>query len=106
VHAQDLTGREILRALLAATDAQRDRIQIHEGHVAIDLIRSDRLVTAGAPRCVGAYVLDSASGEVKTFLAKVVVLASGGSGKVYLYTTNPDVATGDGWRWRTGRVPR
>jgi len=96
VHAQDLTGREILRALLAATDAQRDRIQVHEGHVAIDLIRSDRLVAAGEPRCVGAYVLDSASGEVKTFLAKVVVLASGGSGKVYLYTTNPDVATGDG----------
>ena len=96
VHAQDLTGREVQRALLAAVDAQRDRIHIHEGHLAIDLIRSDRLGAAGLPRCVGAYVLDSAGGEVKTFLAKLVVLASGGSGKAYLYTTNPDVSTGDG----------
>ena len=96
VHAQDLTGREVLRALLAATDRQRPQIEVLEGHLAIDLIRSDRVGASGSPRCVGAYVLDSVSGEVRTFLAKVVVLASGGSGKVYLYTTNPDVATGDG----------
>ncbi|HUB08639.1 MAG TPA: L-aspartate oxidase [Myxococcales bacterium] len=92
VHAQDLTGREVERALLAACDEQRDRIAFFENHAAVDLILSERK----GGRCVGAYVLDSRAGEVRTFLAPVTVLATGGSGKVYLYTTNPDVATGDG----------
>ena len=96
VHAQDLTGREVQRALVAAADARNDRIHFYERHAAIDLIRSDRFGLPGAPRCVGAYALDARADEVKTFLAKVIVLACGGSGKVYLYTTNPDVATGDG----------
>jgi len=93
VHAQDLTGREVERALLAACDERPDRIQFFEQHAAVDLILGRK---AGPPRCVGAYVLDVRGGEVKTFLAPVTVLATGGSGKVYLYTSNPDVATGDG----------
>ena len=96
VHAQDLTGREVQRALLAAADSHHDRIDFYERHAAVDLIRSDRLGLPGLARCAGVYALDAKSGEVKTFLSKVVVLASGGSGKVYLYTSNPDVATGDG----------
>ncbi len=101
VHAQDLTGREVERALLAACDDQGERIRFFEHHVAVDLILSDR---RGGGHCVGAYVLDGRSGEVRTFLAPVTVLATGGSGKVYLYTTNPDVATGDGvaMAWRAG----
>jgi L-aspartate oxidase len=97
VHAQDLTGREVERALLAACDEQPDRIRFFEQHVGVDLILSGR-------QCAGAYVLDSRAGQVKTFLAPVVVLATGGSGKVYLYTTNPDVSTGDGvaMAWRAG----
>jgi L-aspartate oxidase len=97
VHAQDLTGREVERALLAACDEQPERIRFFEQHAAVDLILSGN-------RCIGAYVLDSRAGEVRTFLAPVVVLATGGSGKVYLYTTNPDVATGDGvaMAWRAG----
>jgi L-aspartate oxidase len=101
VHAQDLTGREVERALLAACDERPDRIRFFEQHMAVDLILSDRV---SGRRCVGAYVLDSRTAEVRTFLAPVVVLATGGSGKVYLYTTNPDVSTGDGvaMAWRAG----
>ncbi len=96
VHAQDLTGREVQRALLAGADAMADNLHFYERHVAIDLIQSDRLGLSGPRRCVGLYALDRRTGAVHTFLAPVVVLACGGSGKVYLYTTNPDVATGDG----------
>ncbi len=100
VHAQDLTGREVERALLSACDGEQGRIAFFEHHAAVDLIRADRR----GGRCAGAYVLDKRRGEVQTFLAPVTVLASGGSGKVYLYTTNPDVSTGDGvaMAWRAG----
>jgi L-aspartate oxidase len=92
-HAADMTGREVERALLDAVKAS-PRVRILENHCAVDLIT---LAKYGGPEvCTGAYVLDEESGQVRTLLARAVVLASGGAGKVYLYTTNPDVATGDG----------
>ena len=97
LHAADLTGREVERALLSGID--RAGIKIYEEHTAIDLITLSKLRASGgsAPgdRVLGCYALD-AEGKVDVFLAKVIVLATGGAGKVYLYTTNPDVATGDG----------
>jgi len=93
-HAKDATGREVERALLAACDAEG--IRIVEDAVAVDLLASGRLGLGGANRILGAYVLDRETGEISTFTAGVTVLATGGAGKVYLYTTNPDVATGDG----------
>src|SRR5208283_4858031 len=95
LHAKDVTGREIERALLAAA-AQQPNIQIFENHLAIDLITSQKLGYVGANRCLGAYVLDKKTGRVCAFTAPVTLLATGGCGKVYLYTTNPDIATGDG----------
>ena len=95
LHAKDVTGREIERALLAAIAAQPN-IKIFEDHFAIDLITSQKLGQPGPNRCLGVYVLDKATGEVETFVAHAVLLATGGCGKVYLYTTNPDIATGDG----------
>jgi L-aspartate oxidase len=95
LHAKDVTGREIERALLAAI-AERPNIEIFENHVAIDLITSQKLGYVGENRCLGVYVLDKTSGRVVTFVAPVTLLATGGCGKVYLYTTNPDIATGDG----------
>jgi L-aspartate oxidase len=93
VHAGDITGREVERALLAACD-DRPNIRFVSDSAAIDLIL-ERKSPHGQPRCLGAYVL-LPTGQIETFLAKVTVLATGGAGKVYLYTTNPDVATGDG----------
>ena len=95
LHAKDVTGREIERALLAAA-AQQPNIQIFENHLAIDLITSQKLGHVGENRCHGAYVFDKKAGRVWTFTAPVTLLATGGCGKVYLYTTNPDIATGDG----------
>ena len=95
LHAKDVTGREIERALLNAA-ARQPNIQIFENHLAIDLITSQKLGHAGTNRCLGAYVFDKKSGGVETFAAPVTLLATGGCGKVYLYTTNPDIATGDG----------
>jgi L-aspartate oxidase len=95
LHAKDVTGREIERALLAAIAAQPN-ISIFEDHVAIDLITSQKLGYVGENRCLGAHVLDKPGNRVVTFTAPVTLLATGGCGKVYLYTTNPDIATGDG----------
>jgi L-aspartate oxidase len=95
LHAKDVTGREIERALLAAIAAQPN-IEIFENHFAIDLITSQKLGYVTNHRCLGVYVLDNRTGEVETFSAPVTLLATGGCGKVYLYTTNPDIATGDG----------
>ena len=93
-HAGDITGREVQRALVAAVEEHAD-ITLIEDHMAVDLIEQSRL---GGPRrrIVGCYALDEKTGEVHTFLARAVILAAGGAGKVYLYTSNPDVATGDG----------
>jgi L-aspartate oxidase len=95
LHAKDITGREVERALLAAVAAQPN-IQVFENHLAIDLITSQKLGYVGENRCLGAYVLDKKGNRVETFAAPVTLLATGGCGKVYLYTTNPDIATGDG----------
>ncbi|HWD17831.1 MAG TPA: L-aspartate oxidase [Verrucomicrobiae bacterium] len=102
LHAKDVTGREIERALLNAV-ARHDQIEMFEDHLAIDLITSHKLhrrsgVAAPTPanRCLGAYVFDKNARTVETFAASFVLLATGGCGKVYLYTTNPDIATGDG----------
>ena len=95
LHAKDVTGREIERALLDAV-ARQPNIQIFENHIAIDLITSQKLGYVGENRCLGAYVFDKKADRVWTFAAPVTLLATGGCGKVYLYTTNPDIATGDG----------
>jgi L-aspartate oxidase len=101
VHTQDLTGQEVERALLHNVEANQN-IEIYENHMAIDLITTSKFIKRSISTneteetCWGAYVLDIATGEVKTFLAGVTVLATGGAGKAYLYTSNPDIATGDG----------
>src|SRR5438128_1686131 len=95
LHAKDVTGREIERALLAAVAAQPN-IEIFENHFAIDLVTTQKLGSGGPNRCLGVYVLAKSSSQVETFAAPVSLLATGGCGKVYLYTTNPDIATGDG----------
>ena len=95
LHAKDATGAEIERALLAAV-AGNPNITILENHFAIDLITSQRLGIPGANQVCGVYVLNQPTGQVEVFAAPTVVLATGGCGKVYLYTTNPDIATGDG----------
>jgi len=95
LHAKDMTGRAVETALLAAA-AARPNIEIFEEHCAIDLITSQKLGLFGPNRCLGLYVLDVNHNKVETFSTPVVVLATGGCGKVYLYTTNPDIAAGDG----------
>ena len=103
LHARDITGREIERALLAAIE-RAPSVTVFENHIAVDLITLGKLGLASADRCLGAYVLDEATGEVITLRSDRVVLATGGCGKVYLYTTNPSIATGDGvaMAWRAG----
>jgi len=103
VHYEDVTGREIQRALLEAT-ARNPDITVLDDHIAVDLLSMAKY--GGEPACFGAYVLDRASGEIKTIVSRATVLASGGAGKVYVYTSNPDVATGDGiaMAYRIGAV--
>ncbi len=101
VHTKDLTGREVERILLERA-AEDDHIQIYENHMAIDLITKSKLIRRGIIRsersetCWGAYVLDIDHAEIMTFLARITVMSTGGAGKVYRYTSNPDIATGDG----------
>lgn len=99
VHARDRSGWEIERALLAAI-ARHPRISVCEDHLAIDLITEHHLgrpFTVSEPiHCWGAYALDVRRNAVKTFLASSTILCSGGLGQVYLHTTNPAIATGDG----------
>jgi L-aspartate oxidase len=106
VHASDFTGQAIERALVERVRSH-PRIRMLEDHLAVDLILASRLPGArrrGPDACWGAYVLDRGSGAIRPVVARVTVLATGGCGKVYLYTTNPDVATGDGlaMAWRAG----
>ena len=102
-HAADATGKAIHDALLARV-AAHPRITLREQVMAVDLITSRHLALGETPRCYGVYALDIASGRVETLAASAVVLATGGVGKVYRYTTNPDTATGDGiaMAWRAG----
>jgi L-aspartate oxidase len=95
LHHRDATGREIERALLARAHAH-PRIELFEDHCAVDLLTASKCGLSGPDRALGAYVLDSNSGQVKRFQARVTLLATGGAGKVYLYTSNPDIASGDG----------
>jgi L-aspartate oxidase len=93
VHAGDVTGREVQRALNVAVSQNR-RIRVLPHHMAIDLI--DLARHGGDRRIAGAYVLDRQRAEVHTIVARATVIGAGGAGKLYLYTSNPDVATGDG----------
>jgi L-aspartate oxidase len=104
LHTRDATGREIERALLEAV-ARETRITLLENHTAIDLITMRKLgLTAQKDRVLGVYVLDEASGDVLTLRTDRLILATGGCGRVYQYTTNPSIATGDGVAiaWRAG----
>jgi L-aspartate oxidase len=102
IHAADATGAAIFNTLLEQA-RQRPNIELLEQRVAVDLITERKLGLDGE-RCLGAYVLDREKGEVDTFAARFVILATGGAAKVYLYTSNPDGACGDGiaMAWRAG----
>lgn len=95
LHAGDITGEEIERTLVAACKAEKN-ITIFEYFIAIDLITTSRLGWLGEDYVLGAYVLDIHQKQVKTFTSKSTVVAAGGAGKVYLYSSNPDVACGGG----------
>jgi len=104
IHAADATGHAV-QVTLEQKARAHPNITVLEHHFAIDVIRSDKVDPhAGSPYCAGLYVQDVHSGEVMTLAADHTVLATGGAGKVYLYTTNPDTATGDGiaMAWRAG----
>ncbi len=105
MHSRDTTGREISAKLLAAAHAH-PRIAIHEKYYAIDLITTGKLGYASHDRAIGLYVLDEGTGEVATMRSDRIFLCTGGSGRVYQFTTNPAVATGDGvaMAWRAGAV--
>lgn len=104
IHAADATGHAV-QVTLEQKVRQHPNITLLEHHIAIDLITSDKLgINNGAAHCFGLYVQDVNSHTVMTIAAHQTVLATGGAGKVYLYTTNPDTATGDGiaMAWRAG----
>jgi L-aspartate oxidase len=99
VHARDLTGREVERALVEAVTAH-PRIRVYENHAAVELL-TEKNLRAGSPpqdgpRVWGAYVHDRDNDQVVAFPARITLLATGGCGQVYRHTTNPDIATGDG----------
>jgi L-aspartate oxidase len=102
IHATDATGRAVFEAL-AGNAAKHPNIDLFESHVAIDLITNRKLGLNGE-ECVGAYIFSPEKGTVDVFRARFVVLATGGASKAYLFTTNPDSATGDGiaMAWRAG----
>jgi L-aspartate oxidase len=104
IHAADGTGHAV-QATLEEKLRSSPNISIFENHCAVDLITSEKLgIKASPAQCYGLYVLDIEKDKVVTFAARHTVLATGGTGKVYLYTTNPDTATGDGiaMAWRAG----
>jgi len=102
-HAGDITGERCEAAMIRTVKRQKS-ISLLENTIVIDLVMSRRIGLAGENRCVGAYVMDKASGEIYAVRSPNTVLATGGCGKVYLYTCNPDSATGDGiaLAWRAG----
>lgn len=95
IHAGDITGQEVKKVLISNIDST-PAIKVLEYHTAIDLITTRKLGMEGQNSVLGAYVLNVNQNKVITIKAKVTILASGGAGKVYLYTSNPDIATGDG----------
>ncbi len=106
VHAKDATGKAIQKTLSEKVKAHPN-ITILENHIAVDLItekKSLKVEKIKSNRCLGAYVLNNKTGKVMTVASQETILAAGGVSKVYLYTTNPDVSTGDGvaMAWRAG----
>ena len=117
IHAADTTGHAV-QVTLSAKVKQHPNITVMENHIAVDLITARKLnvdinaetkfqttdYNTDANPCLGAYVLDKSTGKVITIAAQNTILATGGAGKVYLYTTNPDISTGDGiaMAWRAG----
>lgn len=100
IHAKDLTGKEIERALLYKVNHNKN-IKVLEHHSAIDLITEHNLNlkkkrTAGKKHCFGAYIFDEKRNRIRTILAGLTVICTGGIGQAYLHTTNPSIATGDG----------
>jgi len=95
LHAADFTGQEIERVLVARCE-RHPRIEILANRISVDLVTTEKLGLPGEPRICGAYVMDEESGRVERCRARVVLLATGGCGKTYLYTSNPDIASGDG----------
>ena len=102
VHVTDATGAAVQRTLIDRV-SKTPNITLFENHTLVDLITTDKLGLPGK-RCLGLYALDDVTDQVLTFEAPQTILATGGAGKVYLYTTNPDTATGDGIAaaWRAG----
>lgn len=104
IHAADLTGDAVENTLAKKIRAHAN-ITVFEFHMAIDLIVTDKIAPDFSHnRCVGAYVLDENNNKIRTFSAAATFLCTGGHGKLYLYTSNPDIATGDGvaMAWRAG----
>lgn len=104
IHSDDLTGKEVLRALVKGV-VNNPNITVHEHSFAVDLITSDKYApTFGNNRCIGAYVLNRKTGDVRAIESQRTYICAGGHGKAYLYTSNPDGATGDGLAmgWRAG----
>ena len=101
-HAGDITGEKCEAAMIRRL--KKSGVDFREHTIVIDLVMSRRIGLAGENRCLGAYVLDKATGEIYAVRAPNTILATGGCGKVYLYTCNPDTATGDGiaLAWRAG----
>jgi L-aspartate oxidase len=96
LHAADFTGEVLEKALIKKAE-ESSQIKIFENHIAIDLIDDFKLkLDKKENNCYGAYVLDKKTGKINTFLASIILLSPGGVGKVYLYTSNPDISTGDG----------
>ena len=102
IHVADATGRAISSKLYQRLK-QHNNVRVFECYVAVDLITSDRIGQPGNA-CIGAYVLNRKTQHVELFRARHIILASGGASKVYLYTSNPDTASGDGiaMAWRAG----
>ena len=102
-HAGDITGEKCEAAMIRTLKKHKE-IDFREKTIVIDLIMSNRIGIKGEKRCLGAYVMDKESGEIYAIRSPNTVLATGGCGKVYLYTCNPDSATGDGiaLAWRAG----
>ena len=103
LHAGDVTGKALIEKLLARAEADAN-ITLVENWLAIDVVPTGWVGLSGENRCVGCYFLDKNENEILAVRAPVTILATGGLGKVYLYTSNPDVATGDGvaMAWRAG----
>ena len=103
LHSGDVTGFEFIR-VLSERVREQPKVRVLENHMAIDLITTGWLKVPGDDACIGAYFLDRNTSEIMAVRAPHTILATGGAGKVYLYTSNPDVATGDGvaMAWRAG----